>query len=334
MQKRCAVLFAVLLFAALLASCGTVAESRLFMMDTVMDFKLWGSDAEECLRDMQTVLSELDRDLSAYREDGELARINSGEELSVGEHMLKVTSEALQYSKRTDGAFSPLLGLVIELWGVGEKNYVPTQEEISAALFAAELSDIEISEDRITLKNGAKLNFGAIAKGYAADIMREKIIEHNIPRAVVSLGGNVYVHGTKEDNTPWNVALRDPRGGENDYFATVSLSDRFIISSGDYERYFERDGVRYHHIMDPQTGAPARSDLLASIVVSENGALGDAYSTATYVMGRERALEFWRENADFELVLVGRDGRVTVTDGLSDCFSPVDGRYTYETANR
>ncbi len=334
MQKKCAVFLAVLLFAALLSSCGNAAESRLFMMDTVMDLKLWGDGAKECLRDMQTVLSELDRDLSAYRKESELVRVNSGEELSVGRYMLEVTSAALEYSERTDGAFSPLLGSLIELWGVGEKNYVPTSEEISAALFGTELSNVELSGEKIALKNGAKLNLGAITKGYASDIMRDMLIKHNVPRAVVSLGGNVYVHGTKEDNTPWNVALRDPKGGENDYFATVSLSDRFVISSGDYERYFERDGVRYHHIMDPKTGAPARSDLLAAIVVSENGALGDAYSTATYVMGRERALEFWRENTDFELVLVGRDGTVTVTECLSDCFTPVDGRYTYETASR
>ncbi len=334
MRKKCTVLFLAIIAAALLSSCKDMEESRLFMMDTVVDLKIYGEDAKACLSQMEDQLSDIDRNLSAYREEGELYLINRGERVSAGEHLIKAVNLAVLYSERTGGAFSPMLGRVIDLWGIGEKNYVPSAQELSEALAAAKLSDIEISGDEIELYGGAMLNLGAIAKGYASDVMKEILTEREIPRAIISLGGNVYVHGTREDGKPWNVALRDPEGSANDWFATLAVEDKFIISSGDYERYFERDGVRYHHIIDPKTGYPAECDLRAAVIVSECGAEGDAYSTAMYVLGREGALRFWRENAGFELVLVGKDGVVTVTEGLWDSLTPSDGRYTYEVAHR
>ena len=334
MRKKFTILFVSLVAAVMLSSCENKAESRLFMMDTVIDIRLWGSGAEECLAEAEATLSELDFNLSAYREEGVLFRINSGENVPAGMHLKNALGSALKYSKNTGGAFSPVLGSVIKLWDIGGKNYVPTESEISQALLSAKTANVSIHGDDITLTNGAQLNLGAIAKGYASDVLRAQLEERGISRAVISLGGNVYVRGNRGDGEPWNVALRDPRGDANDWFATLSVSDKFVISSGDYERYFDCDGVRYHHIMDPKTGAPAESDLMAAVVVSESGAQGDAYSTALYVMGRERALNFWRGGSGFELVLIGRDGVVTVTDGLEHAFAAADGRYSYEIARR
>ncbi len=335
MRKKCAVLLISVIVAALLSSCGSMKESRLFMMDTVIDLKVYGEKASECVSEMEDVLSDIDRNLSAYREDGELYQINLGKKIKAGEHLRSAVSMALLYKEKTDGAFSPMLGRVIDLWGIGEKNYIPTEKEIEEALIPSLKADVAISGDEISINPTARLNLGAIAKGYASDAMKKILVKNRISRAIVSLGGNVYVHGRREDDRPWNVALRDPKRSANDWFATIALEDRFIISSGDYERYFERDGVRYHHIIDPRTGAPAKSDLCSVIVVSQSGAQGDAYSTALYVMGRARALEFWRENEDFELVLVGHDGVVTVTEGIWNAFTPSDdGRYSYEVAQR
>jgi thiamine biosynthesis lipoprotein len=287
---------------------------------------------EKTVDKIADMLYKLDGAFSPYNGEVEKLNRNGGGEMS--EDVCDLLAEAVEYQWKT-GVFHPWLGSVIELWGIGEKNYIPTDAEISDALSSAGIYNGESDGKTIKLTNGAKLNFGAIAKGYATDKIREILKADKVKSAMISLGGNVYVHGKKPDGSLWRVGLRNPAGKENDWFCTLELEDKFVISSGDYERYFERDGKRYHHIFDPRTGKPAESDLVSVTVISDSGARGDAYSTALYIMGEEKALSFWRENGNFELVLVCRDGRVVLTEGVSDCFEENrEAGYTYETAHR
>lgn len=330
MKRLMSAFFSIFIILSLSSCSGTAETSRLFVMDTVADISVNGGD-RECIAEMGEILDNLDRELSAYNGDLHTLNENAGGYMNYDlKNVLEISEE---YYNRTGGAFSPYLGSIIELWGVGSKNYVPTADEISAALSSCRAEYVSVRENELSLSNGVRLNFGAIAKGYAADILKEYLTEKNIPSAVISLGGNVYVHG-KNGEKDWNVGIRDPLGSGNDYIGTVALSDKFVISSGDYERYFEKDGVRYHHIMDANTGSPCKSDLLAAAVISDTGAQGDAFSTAVYVMGREKALEFWRKNSGFELVLIGRDKRVTVTEGIYDKFTQSREGYVYEIARR
>ncbi len=156
-----------------------------------------------------------------------------------------------------------------------------------------------------------------IAKGYASDVVAQLYRDYGIQGGWISLGGNVYAHGTKPDGSFWNVAVRDP----NDAAATaalVQLSNEFAVTSGGYQRYFTADdGTVYQHILDPQTGKPAQSDLLSVTIVTDNGTMADAYSTALYVMGETGAVSFWSGNrADFDMVLITADNRLLYTPGL------------------
>lgn len=168
-----------------------------------------------------------------------------------------------------------------------------------------------------------------------------------MPRANINLGGNVLAYGDRPDGTPWRVGIQDPaRADEQNAFAGVlELTDSFAVTSGGYQRYFEQDGKTYHHIIDPATGFPADSGLTSVTVVADcdvseadaySGAMCDALSTALFVMGEERALDFWRtwEWTPFELVLVTEDGRVVVTEGLADRFTLDEtGGYTLEVVS-
>jgi thiamine biosynthesis lipoprotein len=136
---------------------------------------------------------------------------------------------------------------------------------------------------------------------------------------MLSLGGNVQVLGDKPDGSRWNVAIQDPFG--DGYAAVVSVEDQAVVTSGGYQRYFEQDGVRYWHILDPATGAPARSGLVSVTIVGTSGVLADCLSTALFVMGREQAADYWRARRDFDFVLIGEDGSVTISQGLQDTFS-------------
>ena len=196
----------------------------------------------------------------------------------------------------------------------------------------------------VTLGAGQAIDLGGIAKGYTSDCVEAVFRENKIESGKISLGGNVFVLGGKPDGADWRVGIRDPQD-ENALAAVLTLRDAYAITSGGYESYFTENGNTYHHIIDPSTGYPADSGLLSVTVVAEangpdfsgpgNGTMCDAFSTALFVMGEERALEFWQTGGyDFDLVLVTADGRVIITDGLSDRFEVVkDSGYTYETVS-
>ena len=175
---------------------------------------------------------------------------------------------------------------------------------------------------RFLREKGVELDLGAVAKGYTGDQLMALLAREGIASAIVELGGNVQALGTKPDGSPWRVAVRDPAGDGS--VGVVEVVDQAVVTSGGYERYFEEDGVRYWHIIDPATGWPARSGLASVTVVGESGLLCDGLSTALFVMGREGALEHWRQHRDFEAVLVSEDGSVTITAGLEGRFTPAD----------
>ena len=186
----------------------------------------------------------------------------------------------------------------------------------------------------VTLLDGAQLDLGGIAKGYAADLLRAQLEKEGVTSATLDLGGDVFVMGRKTDGSDWRIAVKDPADTES-YLGVVSAADKFIVTSGVYERYFEENGVRYHHILDPKTGCPAESGLVSVTVLCENGAWADALSTACFVLGPDGALalrdDLADQGTDFELILATDDGRVLYTDGLAGAFTPNDeSGYTYE----
>lgn len=325
----------------LFGGCSAIreAERNLFLMDTTISLRVFGDNADAALTEIAERLSVFDRDFSHVRDDGELYRINNRENQTgdITDEMSDILTTAKKYAEETRGAFDPTIAPAVKLWGIGtEDPRVPEEAELRALLPYIDYRKIDISGKSLTLPRGFSINLGAIAKGYASDDARRVLDKHGIGSAVLSLGGNVYARGARPDGTPWRVGVRDPEGTENDILGIIEAEDKYIISSGDYERYFERSGARYHHILDPKTAAPADNSLRAVVIVCDEGARGDAYSTALFVMGYDEALEFWREKRDFEAVFVLKDNRVVVTEGIAESFSQRNesGRYTYEAAKR
>ena len=229
---------------------------------------------------------------------------------------------ALEIAEMTDGAFDPTVYPLMKAWGFasesGGNNYrVPT--DVDSLLSLVDYRKVRLQEItegdnagsfRVTFPatEPMGLDLGGIAKGYTSQKVLETIQAAGVDTAVISLGGNVGVMGTKPDGSSWTVGVRDPNGDENDYLATLSLTGQaqpqYVITSGGYERYFEQDGVRYHHILDPHTGYPADTGLLSVTVVSSDGTLADALSTALFVMGRDKAQDYWRQHSDeFDMIL-------------------------------
>jgi len=300
-MKKIAMIMAMLL---LLAGCAARGpESRtVYAMDTMMDLSVWGEDQAVAADALQTLIRELEERWSATDPGSVLSQMNEDEAvLNWEDRVFLEQVEALR--QRTDGAFDPMLHNAVSQWGfMGGEYRVPSQKELEAALAEK------------------KWNLGAVVKGYTGRRAAQLLQTLNVDRAILNLGGNVQTYGQKADGGPWIIGIQNPKGGN--YVGTVSVSGTMaVVTSGDYQRYFEKDGVRYHHILDPKTGMPAENGLASVTVICKDGVVADALSTAMYVMGLERASEFWAESDDFEAVFIDREGKIYATEGanLSGC---------------
>lgn len=289
-----------------------------FAMDTVVQYSLYGPGAEKAAAQCEDLLSHLEEQLTCTDiyggdETGEVREINR----LAGREPVKVSVEAFQLLERsqqlsqwTGGLFDITIGPLTQLWDItGENPSVPQAGELDAALSLTGdglVLDRE-SQTAFLQREGQRLDLGAVAKGYTCSLLRNICYENGVVRGYISLGGNMMVLGESED---MRFGLQNPlRGGEASVIASFSLAGQTMATAGGYERYFEQDGVQYCHILDPRTGWPAQTDLLSASVISEDGALADALSTALFLMGREQAIAFL-EDVPFYAVLVDADRRI------------------------
>ena len=300
-----------------------------------MDLTAYGENAAAALTDASREINRLERLLSRTIDTSEISQINAGGAVTVSEETASLLAQAQTYTAATDGAFDITIAPLVSLWGITtDSPHIPTQQEIDVLLPLVGPEHLHLSGDTVTLDDGCAIDLGGIAKGYAADLLRARLEKEGVTSATLDLGGDVFVMGRKTDGSDWRIAVKDPADTES-YLGVVSAADKFIVTSGVYERYFEENGVRYHHILDPKTGCPAESGLVSVTVLCGNGAWADALSTACFVLGPDGALalrdDLADQGTDFELILATDDGRVLYTDGLADAFTPNDeSGYTYE----
>lgn len=301
-------MIAAVLLCGLLCGCAAEKQTTCYYMNTVMDLQVWGNDADEAIYRIEQLLEDLEHKWSVTNSDSVTSRLNAGENVALSDEEIAFLAEVQTLSERTDGAFNPKLHALSNVWGFyfgqnqADDFVLPTDEQIAAAL----------TEE--------KWDFGAAVKGYAGRQAVSILEDLRVQRAVLNLGGNIQTYGEKADGTPWQIGIQDPNGG--DYLGVLSVSGTMaVVTSGDYQRYFEVDGNRYHHILDPQTGYPADSRLRSVTVVCADGVTADALSTALFVMGLEQSAEFWRNSSDFEAVFVTDTGEIYATESatLSGC---------------
>ncbi len=319
-MKRCIALLLALCLGLCACAAPAPVDTVLFAMDTEMSLRVYGDRDGRVSQQLQQQLLELDAELSATAGSGALYRLNTQLE-SDDPHLLALCQAAKALYDRTGGAVDPTVCPAVRLWGfTGESYRVPTQDELDQVLGQIGLDRVTLDADRITLAPDTQLDFGALAKGYAADLCRA-ILEEQGCAAILSLGGNIQTVGTKPDRSPWTIGIADPQSPER-YQVTLSLEgSRAVVTSGDYQRYFEYEGVRYCHILDPKTASPVQGDLRSVTVVCDSGVEADGLATALFVLGLEDALALWRQAEDFEAVFIDREGNVTVTQGLAQAVS-------------
>ena len=312
------------------------SESEIFALDTAITLKVYGSKRDEVLKKLEDKINELDDMLSTGKETSEVSRLNRGGEAVLSPTMANLVKRSLDIYKKTDGLFDITIYPLMELWGFPTKNYrVPSEKEIEEKLKLVGSDKIDFNEEtrKISFKNkGMEIDFGGIGKGYITDELVKIFTDEKVESAIINLGGNVFGFRKKPDGSLWNIAIRDPNEPDK-YMAAIRLEDSAVITSGGYERYFEENGIIYHHILDPRTGKPSESGLKSVSIISKDGTLADALSTSLFIMGEEKAIGYWKENgSNFDILLMTNDNRLLVSAGIKD--KVISDNYKIEVINK
>lgn len=311
-------------------------QKQLFAMDTYMEFTAYGKNSEKAVDAAIEEVQKLDAMLSAENSKSEVYALNEQGNLQATDDLAELILRGKEIYQETDGLFDDTIYPVMKLWGFPTGNYhVPTAAEVQKKLALVDGNKVEIqtrdSDEKgrdskekanfVTLGADQQIDFGGIAKGYTGQKLAELFQEYGVSSALVSLGGNIQAIGTKPDGSSWKVGIRDPKGGQQDYIGVLSVENQAVVTSGGYERYFEEDGKTYIHIINPRTGYPADGDLLSVTIVSKDGTLADGMSTALYIMGYEKACQFWRQHREgFNVILVTDDGKIHISENLKENF--------------
>jgi thiamine biosynthesis lipoprotein len=267
-------------------------------------------------------IREIENLMSVNIPVSDVSRINAAagtQPVQVHEDVYKVIERALHYAQISGGAFDPTVGPLVSLWGIGGGNpRVPSQAEIEQVLPLINWRNIELDAQTRSVfltRRGMSLDLGAIAKGYAADEAAAIIKRAGIKRAIIDLGGNIVVLGERKDGNLWRVGVQNPNENRNEYIGILQITERSIVTSGVYERFFEEEGIRYHHIFSPSTGYPADNGLLSVTITAPNSMDADALSTTVFVLGYVRGSALIESLTETEAVFIFNDLSVRKTYG-------------------
>jgi thiamine biosynthesis lipoprotein len=271
-------------------------------------------------------IAEIESKMTINAEGGEseIVRLNNfaGQDfLQLSSDTFYVLKKAVHYSEISGGKFDVTIGPLVKLWNIGtEEAAVPTEQQIAERLPLVNYQNLILDEQNssaILAKAGMLVDLGAIAKGYAADELAKIFREAGVKHAIINLGGNILTINQKPDGSTWKLGLQDPLEPRGDYMGIVMLKDQTLVSSGTYERYFETDGKRYHHLINPQTGYPENNSLMSVSIIGKHSIDADALSTAVFLLGLEKGLQLIESLPDYEAIFITTDKKVYVSSGIN-----------------
>lgn len=303
-------------------------EKTSVAMGTVVTVNLFGFGAKNDLDKIETEINGLENSVLSWRKEGsDVYRINkgSGTQVSVSPDTVKIIGQCIDISDDCGGVFDITIGNVTKLWDFGGDNQrLPSDDEIKTALGSVGYKNVSISGNAVQIKKGQSLDLGAVGKGFVCDKIKELLDKGRTKSAVVSVGGSLLIYG----NRTFSVGIINP-DNDKQSMGTLKLKDTCVSTSGNYEKYFEQDGKRYHHILNATTGYPATSEFKSVTVVCESGLISDALSTVCYIAGYRKSVEILKK-FDAEAVFIFNNNAVRVTDGLSGKFTVTDDSYTLD----
>lgn len=290
-----------------------------FYFDTIIQITLYNTTDEALLDECMNMCDHYEKLLSAHIDDSDVSKINTsnGQPVEVSDETIELLNIALEYAEISEGAFDPTIGSVSLLWDFdSDEHIVPDESTISEALTHVNYHNISINGNTVTISDpDTNIDLGAIAKGYIADKLKAYLVSENITSGIINLGGNVLLIGSKPDGSDFNIGIQKPFADTSTSITGVKASNKSVVSSGTYERYFEVDGKFYHHILDTSTGYPLDNGLIGITILSDDSVVGDALSTTCFSLGMEKGMELIESLDGIEVLFITEDYEIHTSSG-------------------
>ncbi len=301
----------------------TPVSRSAFLLNTFVTVTLYDTEDEAVLDGCMELCGEYEALLSKTLKTSEIYQMNHRKKgqrtFEVSDKTAEVLKKGLEYSRISEGAFDITVEPLSSLWDfTGEDPRIPPEEEIEAAVKRVDYRKVSLEGNVVTFADDdTTIDLGAIAKGFIADELKAWLKEQGVESAIINLGGNVLCLGKKPDGTPFKIGLQKPFATHNETVAALEITDMSVVSSGVYERHFIKDGVNYHHLLDPATGYPYENGLVQVSILSACSVDGDGLSTACFALGREKGMELIESMEGIEAVFMTEDGEMTGTSGMA-----------------
>ena len=284
------------------------------LFDTVISVQIFDSVDEDVLKGCEKLCKKYDSMFSNKIEDSEISRINSagGNPVEVSKETIKLIKKGIYYSEMSDGVFDITIAPVSNLWDFkAETPLVPSPEAIAEAVSHVNYENIIIRDNTVKLTDPhAGIDLGAIAKGYIADRIKDYLEEEGVRHAMINLGGNVLAMGSKLDGSDYNIGIQKPFDETGEPITSVKISDKSVVTSGIYQRYFKADGKIYHHILDPNTGYPCENNLYSVTILTDSSLTADALSTTCFLLGYDRGMKLINQLDNVDAVFITNDNQI------------------------
>lgn len=321
-MKKNIIILLIILIVPLLSGCQQnrepISKTGLYF-DTVITITTYDSTNENLLEECFSLCSQYENMLSKTIENSDVWKINNsnGQPTYVSSETIKLLNEALYYSKLTQGKIDPTIDPLSSLWDfTSSKHVIPSDILIKEALSHVNYENIIIKGNYVTLLDAeASIDLGFIAKGYIADKLKELLLENNVASALINLGGNILVIGSKPQGDPFHIGIQKPFDAQNASIASIAVINTSVVSSGVYERYFELDGKVYHHLIDSKTGYPRENNILGVTIISQSSLQADALSTSCFMLGVDEGMELIESLDDVEAIFITDDFKLHYSTG-------------------
>lgn len=318
-RKIAALLTATATAVLSITSCSGLSRQPLtytgVALDTVISIQIYDSRDESLLEHCQTMCEEYEAKFSRTIETSEVSQINAagGAPMEVSKDTVTLIKKGIYYGDMSDGAFDITIGSVSSLWDFKtDEPAVPSQEAIAEAVKHVDYTKIKIDGNTVRLlDSAAKLDLGAIAKGYIADRIKDYLKDEGVRHALINLGGNVLAIGGKTDGSSFNIGIQRPFDADGEPITSVSLKDKSVVTSGTYQRYFEKDGILYHHILNPATGNPCNNGLSSVTIITDSSLTADALSTTCFLLGPEEGMKLINQLDNVDAIFINTNNEIS-----------------------
>lgn len=313
---------------------------KFYSFGTIIQIEAYGKNAEKAIDEAAEKLQHIDDEMSVFKESSDVSNINRNAGIQfqqVDEETYYVIKKAAEYGEISNGAFDVTIRPLVKLWGIGSDNArIPDKKDINVTKRLIDYKDILFDEKNCSIKLSRinqELDLGGIAKGFAADNIKSILRKNGIKKGIIDLGGNIYALGGKRFGKGWDIGIQDPFETRGKYLGFINVSNKSIVTSGNYERYSLINGQYFQHIIDPKTGYPSDSNIVSATIISDLSIDGDGLSTGVYIIGIDKALKLIESIKNVEAIFITKSKEIYMTSGLKSKFKLTNGDFIIKNNN-